>query len=154
MSKKRFDKAFAKFIGQGEEKITPPTFFQVLAEIERERAHKTIDLQAAIVDGSCALPLRRSFPSARTKSGWAINASSCMLPPAIEASVLFCNISSSHLLGCNSSASQNAPRLRRSRSSLLRQSPGKEMALLPSPPLRTVRASFPAHGSSISNALR
>ena len=26
------------------------------------------------------------------------------------------------------------------------------MALLPSPPLRTVRASFPAHGSSLSNA--
>ncbi|MGH9842724.1 MAG: hypothetical protein ACREEM_28605 [Blastocatellia bacterium] len=51
MSKQRFDKAFAKFIRQGEEKITPPTFFQVLAEIERERAQKTIELQAEIVDG-------------------------------------------------------------------------------------------------------
>lgn len=51
MSKKRFDKAFAKFITQGEEKITPLTFFQALAEIERERAQKTIDLQAVIVNG-------------------------------------------------------------------------------------------------------
>ena len=51
MSKQQFDKAFAKFIGQRGEKITPPTFFQVLAEIERERTQKTIDLQAAIVDG-------------------------------------------------------------------------------------------------------
>jgi hypothetical protein len=51
MSKKRFDKAFAKFIRQGEEKIKPQTFFQVLAEIERERAQKTIELQAAIIDG-------------------------------------------------------------------------------------------------------
>lgn len=51
MSKKRFDKAFAKFIRQGEEKITPPTFFQVLAEIERERVQKTIELRAEIVDG-------------------------------------------------------------------------------------------------------
>ncbi len=51
MSKKRFDKAFAKFIRQGEERIKPQTFFQVLADIERERAQKTIELQAAIVDG-------------------------------------------------------------------------------------------------------
>ncbi len=51
MSKKRFDQAFAQFIQQNDEKITPPTFFEALAEIERERAPKTIDLQAAIVDG-------------------------------------------------------------------------------------------------------
>ena len=40
MNKTRFDKAFAKFIRRGEEKITPRTFFQVLAEIEPERAQK------------------------------------------------------------------------------------------------------------------
>lgn len=51
MSKKRFDKAFAKFIRSSEEKITPETFFQVLDEIERERAQKTIELQARIVEG-------------------------------------------------------------------------------------------------------
>jgi hypothetical protein len=51
MNKKRFDKAFVRFMRQSEEKITPPTFFQVLAEIERERAPKTIELQAEIVDG-------------------------------------------------------------------------------------------------------
>ena len=51
MSKKRFDQAFAKFIRSSEEKITPQSFFQVLAEIERERAQKTIELQAEIVDG-------------------------------------------------------------------------------------------------------
>lgn len=51
MSKKRFDQAFAKFIQQSDERITPPTFFETLAEIERARTPKTIDLQAAIVDG-------------------------------------------------------------------------------------------------------
>ena len=51
MSKKRFDQAFAKFIRQSREKITPPTFFQVLAEIEGERTQKTIELQAEIIDG-------------------------------------------------------------------------------------------------------
>jgi hypothetical protein len=51
MSKKRFDKAFAGFIRRGEEKITPQTFFQTLAEIERERTQKTIELRADIVDG-------------------------------------------------------------------------------------------------------
>lgn len=51
MSKKRFDKAFAKYIRQGEERIKPQTFFQVLAEIEREREQTTIELQADIVDG-------------------------------------------------------------------------------------------------------
>jgi hypothetical protein len=51
MSKKRFDRAFAKYIRRGEEKITSPMFFQVLAEIERERTQKTIELQAEIVDG-------------------------------------------------------------------------------------------------------
>lgn len=51
MNKKSFDQAFASFIQRGEEKITPQTFFQVLAEIERERAQKTIELQAQIVEG-------------------------------------------------------------------------------------------------------
>jgi hypothetical protein len=51
MSKQRFDKAFAKFIQQGEENLTPPTFFQTLAEIERDRAPKTIELQAKLVAG-------------------------------------------------------------------------------------------------------
>jgi hypothetical protein len=51
MSKSRFDKAFATFIRRGEEKITPKTFFQVLAEIERERVQKTIEIQAKIVKG-------------------------------------------------------------------------------------------------------
>ena len=51
MSKKRFDQAFAQFIAQDEEPITASTFFQTLAEIERERAHKTIELQAEIVNG-------------------------------------------------------------------------------------------------------
>ena len=51
MSKSRFDKAFAKFIQRGEEKVTPKTFFQTLAEIERERVQKTIELRAKIVKG-------------------------------------------------------------------------------------------------------
>lgn len=51
MSKKRFDQAFATFIAQDEEQISPPTFFETLSEIERERAQKTIELQAEIVDG-------------------------------------------------------------------------------------------------------
>jgi len=51
MSKSRFDKAFAEFIRRDEEKITPKTFFQVLAEIERERVQRTIELQAKIVEG-------------------------------------------------------------------------------------------------------
>jgi hypothetical protein len=51
MSKQRFDKAFAKFIQQNEEKITPPTFFATLAEIERARAPKTIELRAHLVAG-------------------------------------------------------------------------------------------------------
>ncbi len=41
MSKKRFDQAFAKFIRQAVEKITPRKFFQTLAESESERAQKT-----------------------------------------------------------------------------------------------------------------
>ena len=49
MSKERFDKAFAKFIRRGEERITPRNFFETLAEIERERVQKTIELQARIV---------------------------------------------------------------------------------------------------------
>jgi hypothetical protein len=51
MSKARFDKAFAEFIRRGEEKITPKTFFQILAEIERERVQRTIELRARIVEG-------------------------------------------------------------------------------------------------------
>jgi hypothetical protein len=51
MSKSRFDQAFASFIRRGEEKITPKTFFQVLADIERERVQRTIELQAKIVEG-------------------------------------------------------------------------------------------------------
>ncbi len=51
MSKKRFDQAFAQFIQQDDAQITPSTFFETLAEIERERAPRTVELQAAIVDG-------------------------------------------------------------------------------------------------------
>ena len=51
MSKQRFDKAFAQFIQQDEEPITPPTFFETLAEIERERAPKVIELQASLIGG-------------------------------------------------------------------------------------------------------
>lgn len=51
MSKSRFDKAFAAYIRRGEEKITPKTFFAVMAEVERERTQKTIELQAKIVEG-------------------------------------------------------------------------------------------------------
>lgn len=51
MSKARFDKAFAEFIRRGEERITPKTFFQILAEIERERVQRTIELRAKIVEG-------------------------------------------------------------------------------------------------------
>jgi hypothetical protein len=51
MNKSRFDKAFASFIRRGEEKITPKTFFQVLAEIEQERVQKTIELRVKIIKG-------------------------------------------------------------------------------------------------------
>jgi hypothetical protein len=51
LSKSRFDKAFAAYIRRGEEKITPKTFFEVMAEVDRERAQKTIELQAKIVEG-------------------------------------------------------------------------------------------------------
>ena len=51
MRKSRFDKAFADFIRRGEERITPQTFFQVLAGIERERMAKTIELRAKVVRG-------------------------------------------------------------------------------------------------------
>lgn len=51
MSKSRFDKAFSGFIRRGEEKVTPKTFFQALAEIERERVQRTIELRAKIVKG-------------------------------------------------------------------------------------------------------
>jgi hypothetical protein len=48
MNKSRFDKAFAGFIQHGEEKMKSKTFFQVLAEIEQERAQKTIELHAKL----------------------------------------------------------------------------------------------------------
>lgn len=51
MSKSRFDKAFGEFIRRGEEKITPKTFFRVLADIERERVQRTVELRAKIVEG-------------------------------------------------------------------------------------------------------
>ncbi|UCE06193.1 MAG: hypothetical protein JSW07_21860 [bacterium] len=51
MNKDRFDKAFKKFIRSGEEKITPLTFFQILATIEQERVKKTIELKARIIEG-------------------------------------------------------------------------------------------------------
>jgi hypothetical protein len=51
MGKSRFDKAFARFIDRGEEKVTPRTFFEVLEEIERERAQRTIVLRARVVKG-------------------------------------------------------------------------------------------------------
>jgi hypothetical protein len=51
MSKARFDKAFGQFIRRPEERMTPKTFFQVLAEIERERGRKTIELQARLIGG-------------------------------------------------------------------------------------------------------
>jgi hypothetical protein len=51
VSKTRFDKAFRQFVRRPEEKMTPKTFFQVLAEIERERAQKTIEVHARMVGG-------------------------------------------------------------------------------------------------------
>jgi hypothetical protein len=45
MNKARFDKAFASFIRLGEEKITPKTFFQIIAKIERNACKKAIGLQ-------------------------------------------------------------------------------------------------------------
>lgn len=51
MSKSCFDKAFVEFIRRGEEKITPKAFFQILAEVERERVQKTVELRAKIVEG-------------------------------------------------------------------------------------------------------
>jgi len=51
MDKERFDKAFEHFIEGGDEKITPQTFFEVLADIEKERAQRTIELHAFINNG-------------------------------------------------------------------------------------------------------
>jgi hypothetical protein len=51
MDKERFDKAFEHFIEEGDEKITPKTFFEVLADIEKERVLRTIELRAFIVNG-------------------------------------------------------------------------------------------------------
>jgi len=51
MNKDRLDKAFKKFIRSGDEKITPLTFFQILATIEQKRVEKTIELKARIIEG-------------------------------------------------------------------------------------------------------
>lgn len=51
MSKARFDRAFENFIRNDQEQITASTFFETLAEIEQDRAEKTIELQASIVGG-------------------------------------------------------------------------------------------------------
>jgi hypothetical protein len=51
MGKARFDKAFSKFLSGGEERVTPKTFFQLIEEIEQERARKTIQLRAKLVGG-------------------------------------------------------------------------------------------------------
>jgi hypothetical protein len=47
----RRDNVFKDFLGRGEEKITPKTFFQVLAELERDRPRRTIELRAKLVGG-------------------------------------------------------------------------------------------------------
>jgi hypothetical protein len=51
MDKERFDKAFEHFIEEGNEKVTPKTFFEVLADIEKERAQRTVELRAFIDNG-------------------------------------------------------------------------------------------------------
>jgi hypothetical protein len=51
VSKARFDKAFEQFINRGEEKVTPRAFFEILKEIEQERAQRTIELRAKVVRG-------------------------------------------------------------------------------------------------------
>jgi hypothetical protein len=51
MEKVRFDKAFAKFIHHGDDKIKPTTFFRILAAIEQERIERTINLRAKIIEG-------------------------------------------------------------------------------------------------------
>jgi hypothetical protein len=51
MSKRRFDKAFSKFIDAGELRLTAKSFFEVLADIESQRIERTIDLQAKVVGG-------------------------------------------------------------------------------------------------------
>mgnify|MGYP002784180346 CR=1 FL=1 len=49
MNKARFDRAFQSFINNDDEQVTANTFFETLAEIERERAEKVIELQAHLV---------------------------------------------------------------------------------------------------------
>jgi len=51
MNKDRFDKAFEKFVRNGDDRITPRTFFDILAAIERERVERTIELRAKIIEG-------------------------------------------------------------------------------------------------------
>lgn len=51
MKKTRLDKAFAKFIRGGAERVTPKAFFDVLADVEKRRVEKTIELKARVVGG-------------------------------------------------------------------------------------------------------
>lgn len=51
MSKARFDQAFARFMERGEQESAPQDFFGVLAEVDRQRARKTVELRARIVEG-------------------------------------------------------------------------------------------------------
>ena len=44
------------FIEEGDERITPQTFFEVLADIEKERAQGTIEL-GAVIDENQALKI-------------------------------------------------------------------------------------------------
>ncbi|MBM4047857.1 MAG: hypothetical protein FJ279_22380 [Planctomycetes bacterium] len=62
MRKSRFDKAFVDFVQRGEERVTPKTFSQVLAEIEAERAKKTIELRAKIVEGKLRFQPSHEIP--------------------------------------------------------------------------------------------
>lgn len=51
MNKVYFNKVFSEFIQQGEEKVTPKAFFQILAEIEQKHVERTIELRARVVEG-------------------------------------------------------------------------------------------------------
>ena len=55
----RFDRAFDRFIRNTEPKINPKTFFEVLAEIERERSR----------DSSCELLTRFLFDAGAEELG-------------------------------------------------------------------------------------
>ena len=64
MRKERFDQAFARFLQRDPEPITSKTFFEVLAEIERERGLRTIEVQAKVVNGQLQFQSRK-----RTRGG-------------------------------------------------------------------------------------